>query len=174
MDGPTGTSSYLVNVPNGGVVYLRGNLFHKGPRADNSTAIAFGEEGLPWSVNTLEMVHNTLVMTWSGGTYVSAVSAIQSVRFTANLFAGTNNPNLLSGGVAAGKVVQASNVTSTAANFSGADNTVAPNFWPNAGLVAQMTLAGIPDPGYASEHRGRTGNAPSRQPALRRRAPGPP
>lgn len=147
MDGPTGTSSYLVNVPNGGAVYLRGNLFHKGPNADNSIAISFGEEGLPWSTNTLEMVHNTLVMTWSGGSYINAVSAIQSINLTANLFAGINGPSLLNSGASA-KVTQSNNLITSAASFSGADSIAAPNFWPNAALVAQMQLTSEPDATY--------------------------
>ena len=45
-DGTSGTSSYLIDTPNGGVVFLRGNLLHKGPYADNSVAVSFGAEGL--------------------------------------------------------------------------------------------------------------------------------
>jgi hypothetical protein len=41
VDGTDGTASYLLDFPNGGVVYLRGNLLHKGPMADNSTNAQF-------------------------------------------------------------------------------------------------------------------------------------
>ncbi len=45
-DGPEGTASYLIDVPNGGAVLLRGNRLSKGPRSGNrSTAISIGAEG---------------------------------------------------------------------------------------------------------------------------------
>ena len=46
-DGPTGHSSYLIDVPNGGDVLIEGNTLSKGPRTDNpTTAIAIGAEGV--------------------------------------------------------------------------------------------------------------------------------
>jgi hypothetical protein len=151
MDGPSGTSSYLADFPSGGAVYLRGNLFHKGPNAENWTAISFGAEGLKWSTNTLELVHNTVVMTRSGGFFLSAPSATQAVSLTANLFAGSNNPGLITGGLDRGAVVQYDNYVTTAGHFSGADNIASPNFWPSAALQAQIKLATVPDAGYVTD-----------------------
>ena len=151
MDGPNGTSSYLADFPNGGLVYLRGNLFQKGPQADNSIAIAYGAEGLVWTTNTLEMVHNTVVITRSGGSFLSAPSNTQSLRLTANLFAGTNGPALITGGFASGSIVQSNNVTSSASNIPGADNIATPNFWPNATLAGQTTVPGVPDANYTND-----------------------
>ena len=46
QDGPNGSASYLVDMPNGGSALLSGNLFEKGPRSSNKrTAIAIGAEG---------------------------------------------------------------------------------------------------------------------------------
>lgn len=46
-DGAEGTASYLIDVPNGGAVLIRGNRMRKGPRSENrSTAIAIGAEGV--------------------------------------------------------------------------------------------------------------------------------
>jgi hypothetical protein len=46
-DGPEGTASYLIDVPNGGAVLLRGNRLSKGPRSSNrSTAVSIGAEGV--------------------------------------------------------------------------------------------------------------------------------
>jgi hypothetical protein len=150
MDGANGTSSYLINVPNGGAVYLRGNLLHKGPKADNSISIAFGEEGQRWTTNTLEMVHNTLVSTYSGGGFIDAAALVQSIKLTANLFAGTGSPYVFNGSVAT-KVTQADNVVSSAVNIVGADNITTPNFWPNASLAAQTVLATVPDANYLQD-----------------------
>jgi len=151
MDGPTGTSSYLADFPSGGAVYLRGNLFHKGPHADNPTAIAFGAEGLRWTANTLELVHNTVVITRPGGAFISAPSSTQSVKLTANLLAGTQGPALITGGFAAGSIVQLHNLVSTASQFAAADDIAMPNFWPGASLQAQIGVPGVPDAGYAQD-----------------------
>jgi hypothetical protein len=46
-DGPTGTASYLVDVPNGGAVVIQNNRLEKGPKAENhSAAISIGAEGV--------------------------------------------------------------------------------------------------------------------------------
>jgi len=46
-DGPDGTASYEVEIPNGGSVLLRGNTFEKGPRSENHTSVvAIGSEGV--------------------------------------------------------------------------------------------------------------------------------
>ena len=46
-DGPTGTASYLVDVPNGGAVLIQNNRLEKGPKAENhSAAISIGAEGV--------------------------------------------------------------------------------------------------------------------------------
>src|SRR5207237_2531676 len=46
-DGPEGTSSYLIDVPNGGALIVRDNTLEKGPKSENHTAaIAIGAEGV--------------------------------------------------------------------------------------------------------------------------------
>ena len=45
-DGPGGSASYLVDLPNGGSARISGNKFEKGPRSENrDTAISIGGEG---------------------------------------------------------------------------------------------------------------------------------
>jgi hypothetical protein len=148
MDGPEGTSSYLAEFPNGGAVYLRGNLFQKGPNADNSIAISHGAEGLKWSVNTLDLVHNTVVMTRSGGAFLATPAETQSVRLTANLFAGTGTPALITGGFPGSSIIQASNFAASALSIPGADDIEAPRFWAAAGLLDTIRLTNAPDPSY--------------------------
>lgn len=46
-DGPAGTASYLLDLPNGGNILIRGNDFEKGPGAQNRVAVAIGEEKGP-------------------------------------------------------------------------------------------------------------------------------
>ena len=46
-DGQEGTSSYLIDAPNGGALIVRDNTLEKGPKSENHTAaIAIGEEGV--------------------------------------------------------------------------------------------------------------------------------
>lgn len=152
MDGPTGTSSYLIDVPDGGLVYLRGNLFQKGPNADNTTSVHFGQEYLyhGWPVNTLTMIHNTFVSTRSGGTFVTGDNRLTAVTSTANLFA-TTSGTVKYAFNAATAVTEASSFTTTAANITAPDNVAAPNFWPLAAVLPQILLASIPDATYTND-----------------------
>ena len=151
MDGPNGTASYLIDTPNGGAVLLRGNLLHKGPNADNSIAVAYGQEGLTHPVNTLDMVHNTIVMTRYGGSFIGAPSGTQAIRLKANILAGTGSPALLSGGFPSTSVVKQDNLITSAGNFTNADSIASPNFWPNATVQAQIGLGYVPDTAYTRD-----------------------
>lgn len=148
MDGPSGTASYQVDTPNGGVVLLRGNLMQKGPNADNSVLVNFGSEGLRSGVeHTLAMTHNTLVSTYYGGTFVNVVAGVNSVTLTANLLAGTNSPRTYSG-VSASKVVESDTVVSTASSLEAPTDVTNPRFWPVGTLLNQTALTKVPDSAY--------------------------
>ncbi|MBL0944984.1 MAG: right-handed parallel beta-helix repeat-containing protein [Hydrogenophaga sp.] len=151
MDGTAGTASYQADFPNGGRVVMRGNLLQKGPSAQNANLISYGNEGLSNSVRTLELYHNTLVNTRSGGAWLSLPSGVSTVRLTANLLAGTGNQALTTNGFPSGSVLQTANVTGLASNIPGATNLNAPNFWPDAALQAQIGLAGVPDAAYTQD-----------------------
>jgi hypothetical protein len=59
LDTPEGNASYLVDVPNGGDLLLRGNLLRKGPRSGNpGTAIAIGFEGVTQPTASLRILDN--------------------------------------------------------------------------------------------------------------------
>lgn len=149
MDGPNGNSSYLIDVPDGGKVYLRGNLFQKGPNADNSISVHFGEEYLlhGWPVNTLTMVHNTFVSTRGGGTFVTGDGRLTAVVSTANLFATTSGTAKYAFN-AATTVTETSSFTTTASNITAPDNIAAPNFWPLPAVLPQILLSAVPDATY--------------------------
>ena len=151
MDGPTGSASYLADFPNGGVVHLRGNLFHKGPNAENETAIAYGAEGLQWPTNTFEMVHNTVVSTYRGGWFLFVAGGTASVKLTANWLARTGRTDVVTGGFSPGRIVQTDNVLSDAADVRGASSIDTPRFWPDAALPRGMQLDTVPDPSYRQD-----------------------
>ncbi len=59
-DGKTGSSSYMINLPNAGRSFVIGNVLAQGARTQNSTLIAYGEEGAK-NPAELYVVNNTLV-----------------------------------------------------------------------------------------------------------------
>lgn len=149
MDGSAGMSSYLADFPNGGEVVLRGNLLQKGPKAPNRVAIAYGAEGQRWPDNTLQMVHNTVVMTRPNSTFLRAMPWTQSVTMKANILASMGNDLLVSGkDFPLASIAQQSNVALPANYFSGASRITAPNFWPSTAGAALTLLPGVLDASY--------------------------
>lgn len=69
-DGPEGTSSYLIDAPNGGALVVKGNTMEKGPKSGNhTTAIAIGEEGVTQPTPEITVEGNTFR---NDGTYQTA------------------------------------------------------------------------------------------------------
>jgi hypothetical protein len=66
-DGPDGTASYTIDIPNGGGVVVRGSVLEKGPKAENHTAfIMIGEEGVTQPTPEILVEDNTAT---NDGTY---------------------------------------------------------------------------------------------------------
>lgn len=62
MDEADGTSSYLIDLPEGGLAYLVGNLLQQGPQAENQgTLVNYKGEGATNATLRLWAVNNTLV-----------------------------------------------------------------------------------------------------------------
>jgi hypothetical protein len=69
QDGPRGSSSYLVDLPNGGSALISGNVFEKGPLSDNKqAAIAIGAEGESNPVGDLVVEDNSFSNETGGAT----------------------------------------------------------------------------------------------------------
>ncbi len=61
-DGPDGTSSYLIDIPNGGNAIIAGNRLEKGPRSQNpATVIMIGAEGVTQPTDQLVVRDNLFV-----------------------------------------------------------------------------------------------------------------
>jgi len=87
MDEADGTSSYAIDVPDGGLTYVIGNLLQQGPNTDNSDVIEYAAESLASGrVHELYMVNNTLVN--DRGSFVRVNSGTSLFRSTNNLFIG--------------------------------------------------------------------------------------
>lgn len=60
-DGPTGEASYEIDLPNGGVTYVVGNVIGQSADTQNPVLIAYGAEDDLWPDSALYLAHNTLV-----------------------------------------------------------------------------------------------------------------
>jgi len=87
MDGAKGHASYQVDVPNGGLAVLLGNVIQQGPEAENWTLVSYGAEGVQYKDNALVLVNNTVVNDRSSGMFVQAPTNI-ACTLTNNIFAG--------------------------------------------------------------------------------------
>lgn len=92
----TGTASYEVDLPNGGLVVLMGNVLQKGTNANNSNMVSYGVEGLTNNApHNFYLINNTLVNERSAGTFVNIINGTSLYKSYNNIFAG--NGNLMNG-----------------------------------------------------------------------------
>jgi hypothetical protein len=88
MDEADGTSSYDIDLPEGGVAVLIGNSIQQGPESDNSTIVAYGAEGIKRPANELYVVNNTVVNDRAGGVFFSIAGGPTVSKFYGNLYVG--------------------------------------------------------------------------------------
>ena len=94
-DGPRGTASYLIDVPNGGNVLIAGNAMEKGPRSSNpGVAISIGEEGVTNPTRNITIRGNAFRNDAPGRTTFVRNDTAASVVLSANAI--TGNVRLLS------------------------------------------------------------------------------
>jgi len=96
QDGPSGTASYSIDLPNGGNALIQGNVIQQGPASQNPAIIAFGEEG---------DVHEGSSLTVSGNTILNDLDS----RSATAVWNATGAPASVTGnsvyGLAAGQIV---------------------------------------------------------------------
>lgn len=84
-----GKASYEIDFPNGGNATVIGNIIQQNRNTENSTIIAYGEEGYKWPENRLSLASNTIVNDHPyGGAFLRVSPGAQSVVSTNNLFIG--------------------------------------------------------------------------------------
>ena len=96
MDEMTGTVSYEVNIPQGGLSYVIGNLIEKGPASENHARIIdYSSEGKKNATQALYVANNTIVNDYGGApTFVWFDSSAPSPtgRVVNNVFVGSGTP----------------------------------------------------------------------------------
>ena len=88
MDEAKGTASYAVDLPDGGIAYLIGNLIQQGPLNENYGIVSFGAEKLKNEINEIYLVNNTIVNDASNGVFLYAAPGTREVKLINNVYAG--------------------------------------------------------------------------------------
>ena len=84
-----GTASYELELPNGGVAYVVGNLIQQASTTENPNIVSYGAEGYRWPNNALYLINNTLVDNRpQGGVFLKLKPGQQSVVAVNNLLVG--------------------------------------------------------------------------------------
>ena len=88
MDGASGDSSYIVDIPNGGLTYLVGNVLQQGEDTDNRAILSYAAEEGRNQKQELYVINNTFVNDRLSGVFVVNANAKARVRLVNNIFAG--------------------------------------------------------------------------------------
>ena len=89
MDEVDGRASYAIDLPNGGIAYIIGNLIQQGPLNENSTVLAYAPEGLRHPKNELYVVNNTFVNDYANTSrFIAVPEGVAPVRVVNNIFVG--------------------------------------------------------------------------------------
>lgn len=61
VDGPDGSASYEIDLPNGGIASVIGNVIGQSAQTENAVIVSYGAEGKAWPGSALVLAHNTLL-----------------------------------------------------------------------------------------------------------------
>ena len=91
LTGQGGTSSRELDLPNGGLSYVIGNILQKEPTAQNPYLLSYGEEGASNANSRLYVVNNTFVDNKGGGTAIQIDASVAAAALVRNnISAGTS------------------------------------------------------------------------------------
>jgi len=125
-DEQDGRASLAIDLPDGGLSFVMGNLIQQGPENDNRTIVGYGMEGYRNLLNELYFVSNTVVNDDpKGGRFVYIRPGADAVRLINNLFAGP-------GEFLAGKGESRGNVRTARSDFTDPDKL---DYRPKAGAA---------------------------------------
>jgi hypothetical protein len=88
-DEATGTASRSIDLPNGGLAIIIGNVIEQGPNSQNSNIIGYGMEGTSNTSDTsLYIINNTIVNNKTTGSFIQVQNTTVFCRIKNNIFAG--------------------------------------------------------------------------------------
>ena len=107
QDNTTGSASYDIDLPNGGVALIKNNTIQKGPGSPNNVLITFGEEGGVYSNSSLTVDSNIIVTDRANGVAVQNKTGYGAVLSNNSVF-GFLPTSFVSGTVAVSGTTQLS------------------------------------------------------------------
>jgi hypothetical protein len=87
LSGESGHDSYEIDLPNGGLAIIIGNLIQKGPNPGNPILLTWGEEGVSNADKRVFVANNTFVNDFNNGTFVKIATG-GTLSAHNNLFVG--------------------------------------------------------------------------------------
>ena len=89
LTGEDGSSSYEIDIPNGGSFKAVGNLIQQGKQTENHALISYGAEGYRWTTNHAQIAFNTLVNDRAqGGVFIQMRSGAADAVISNNILVG--------------------------------------------------------------------------------------
>ena len=86
-----GSSSFAIDIPEGGSAVISGNRIVQGPATQNNKIVAYGEEGLPFGNNGLSLSNNVFINSAPNATGIYDPKCVP-VHLTNNTFQGVATP----------------------------------------------------------------------------------
>jgi hypothetical protein len=86
-----GSSSFAIDIPEGGRAAISGNRVFQGPATQNNKKVAYGEEGLSFGDNGLSLSSNAFINTAPNATGIYDPKCVP-VQLTNNIFRGVATP----------------------------------------------------------------------------------
>jgi hypothetical protein len=119
-DEATGKSSYEVDISNGGLTYIVGNIIQKGPNGQNGNVMAYAEEGATNPIQKLYIANNTIVNAYPvpDNRWVLLVgSGVTEANMVNNLIVGLSSSSHVADGPGAGVLQQRHDVITNEPGF---------------------------------------------------------
>lgn len=88
MDSSDGTASRSIDVPDGGLTFIIGNVIQQGPKTQNSNMVGYASESTKNEIQELYAINNTLVSDRVNGTYFRISNSPKVASLVNNLLVG--------------------------------------------------------------------------------------
>jgi len=137
-DGPSGTASFSIDLPNGGNAVIQNNVIEQGPLSENLKIITIGEEGSVYASTSLTVSGNTILNDASSSSSLAVNNrTTATAQITGNQFFG-----LTSSQIAVGPNTQSGNLFLATEPILNTSHPWSPETAAIVGTNAPETLTG--------------------------------
>ncbi len=145
MDYSDGRVNYGIDISNGGIAYVIGNIIQQGPLTENYHLLTFAPEGAKYPEQELYVVHNTFVNNRQSGQFIRNTSGAIAHVYN-NIFSGA-------GGIITGEAILAGNLVER--DKSLVDNILHPFSTDESldGMQGSSNNRIVPDVGFVNQDR---------------------